>query len=421
MANLIKRFFWVSSGATISLLKQCETEHNKYVGIGATVMMTGILAGISAGYALYTVFWSVKWAFGFGLLWGLMIFNLDRFIILSIKKKEIDPAWKWQRRLKEKIIEVLAVLPRVALAVLLALVITKPLELKLFEKEVEIEMEAMKREGEERLQASLNSPSNQTQSAQLAVQIQNLNNEIVALRQQIKDKQEQWSKAEKEANCECYGNCGSGIPGVGINCKRERDEAELLKIDYIKINKEDSEVNKQIGSKLKQIEELETVRTKLANNARQTREEARGLATRLAAFDRLIERDKVYAGANLVIVLIFILLETAPILMKIFSSYGCYDKLFETAELRKSVGQMKEQIALVDEAIRSQESNEKSRKAMFAMQDDMLEEIRSEMENSREASEMVRAEWNLAKREFVRQAIATLLKHDDQSKNGSAR
>jgi hypothetical protein len=422
--NLIKKFFWICSGATVRLLEQCETEHNKYIGIGATVLMTGILAGISAGYALYTVFWSLKWSVIFGVLWGLMIFNLDRFIILSIKKKEIDPSLSWGQKAKEKGIEILALLPRLGLAVLLAFVITKPLELKLFEKEVEIEMEAMKREDEEKLQASLGSstqaqqPAQPQQNARTALQIEALKNEVEALRQKIEEKRKQWDAAQKEANCECLGTCGSGHYGIGPNCKREREEADILQADYVAANSKDSEINKQINANLRQIDELEAVRERLADNARQKSDGARGLATRLSAFDRLTSRDKVYGGVNLAIMLIFILLETAPILAKLFSAYGPYDKLVETTELKMSVAQMKEQITMVDDVISTQETSNKHRKAMQAMHDSMLEEVTSETEISRESSAQVQAEWTQAKRELVRQAISTLRRHDGKS-NGN--
>jgi uncharacterized protein DUF4407 len=420
MTNWIKKFFWVCSGATVSLLEECKTEHNKYVGIGATVLMTGILAGLSAGYALYTVFLSLKWSAVFGALWGLMIFNLDSFIILSIKKKEVDPSWNSAKKVKEKGLEILAVLPRLGLAVLLAFIITKPLELKLFEKEVGIEIEAIKREEEDKLQASSN-PSDQTQqTTQTASKIKSLKEEVETLRQKIEDKKKQWNTAEQEANCECYGTCGTHRPGVGVNCERERGEAEILKNQYIEISNKDSEINKQISSKLKQVDDLEAVQAKLAGDARQKREGEMGLATRLVAFDRLTSRDSVYGSANLVLMLIFILLETAPILTKLFSAYGPYDKLLETAELKVSIGQMKQQIELVDEVIRTQESSDKHRKAMLDMQDSMLEEIKAEAKNARQSSAQVQAEWNQAKRELVRDAISTLRKHDGKSNdNGS--
>jgi hypothetical protein len=46
-------------------------------------------ATLSASYAMYTVFENEFTAVGFGILWGLMIFNLDRYIVSSIKKQEL--------------------------------------------------------------------------------------------------------------------------------------------------------------------------------------------------------------------------------------------------------------------------------------------------------------------------------------------
>ena len=80
-------FFWFCSGAETEILKKCPTEASKYTGIGATIFFTGVFAFLSASYALYTVFDSVWAAIGFGIIWGLMIFNLDRFIVSSMRKE----------------------------------------------------------------------------------------------------------------------------------------------------------------------------------------------------------------------------------------------------------------------------------------------------------------------------------------------
>ncbi len=90
--NKLRHFLWLCSGAHFSLLKRAPTDTEKYAGIGATIFFTGLLAAISAGYALYTVFDQVWIAALFGLVWGLMIFNLDRYIVSSMKKSD----QKWQ-------------------------------------------------------------------------------------------------------------------------------------------------------------------------------------------------------------------------------------------------------------------------------------------------------------------------------------
>src|SRR6187549_34343 len=120
----ITNFFLICSGVDSSLLKKCPSETSKYAGMGATIFFTGVFAALAAGYALYTVFDNVAIASVFGLLWGLMIFNLDRYIVSSMRKEG-----NFNR-------ELLTASPRIVLAIIISIVIAKPLELKIFEKEI---------------------------------------------------------------------------------------------------------------------------------------------------------------------------------------------------------------------------------------------------------------------------------------------
>src|SRR5690606_368130 len=127
----LNRFFWWCSGAHQDLLIKCPTESSKYVGIGATVFFTGVFAMLAASYAMYTVFDNLWPAMGVGLVWGLMIFNLDRYIVSSMRKEGNTGK------------ELLMALPRIILAVLISLVIAKPLEMKIFDKEIRGELTIM--------------------------------------------------------------------------------------------------------------------------------------------------------------------------------------------------------------------------------------------------------------------------------------
>jgi len=118
-------FFITCSGADSNILETCSKgEQNKYAGIGATVFFTAIMAFIASSYALYTVFDNMYTAIFFGLIWGLLIFNLDRFIVSTIKKMSSFKS------------ELLQASPRILLAIIIAIVISKPLEMKIFEKEI---------------------------------------------------------------------------------------------------------------------------------------------------------------------------------------------------------------------------------------------------------------------------------------------
>src|SRR5690606_9485386 len=124
----LTHFFWWCSGVHQHTLGKYPAEGNKYVGIGATIFFTGLFAALSGGYALYFVFsgdgGAVGYAVLFGLLWGLAIFNMDRYIVSSINKNA--PGFR----------QFLQATPRILLAVLIGIVIARPLEIKVFDKEI---------------------------------------------------------------------------------------------------------------------------------------------------------------------------------------------------------------------------------------------------------------------------------------------
>ena len=83
----VKRFFFACAGAYLRILEATPSEHAKYVGIGATIFLTGCMAVISGTFALYTLVPNLLVAIPGGLLWGALIFNLDRYIVSSIRKE----------------------------------------------------------------------------------------------------------------------------------------------------------------------------------------------------------------------------------------------------------------------------------------------------------------------------------------------
>ena len=96
----IVRQLWKAAGADERILMMCTySDHVKYACLGGIVVATGMMAALAGGYAFYTVFQpkgsAMEESFDtttlilsgvFGFLWGLMIFNLDRFIVASTGK-----------------------------------------------------------------------------------------------------------------------------------------------------------------------------------------------------------------------------------------------------------------------------------------------------------------------------------------------
>lgn len=131
-SSLLNEFFWCCAGVNREILRQCPTEYAKYAGMGGTIFFTACMAALSGGYAISTVFDSTIIAILFGLFWGMLIFNLDRLIVNTMYSDgKVTISWK----------ELASGLPRIVMAIFLGIVISTPLELKIFEDAIDIKIE----------------------------------------------------------------------------------------------------------------------------------------------------------------------------------------------------------------------------------------------------------------------------------------
>ena len=143
--GLLNEFLWTCAGVNKRILRQCRTDYAKYAGIGGTILFTALMAMLSGGYAIYTVFDSGFIAFLFGVFWGLLIFNLDRFIVNTMYSDgEVTISWR----------EFTSGLPRIIIAIFLGVVISTPLELKIFEDEINVTIQEQIKDRIKEYQAS---------------------------------------------------------------------------------------------------------------------------------------------------------------------------------------------------------------------------------------------------------------------------
>ncbi|MBC6996665.1 DUF4407 domain-containing protein [Neolewinella lacunae] len=291
-------FLWSCSGANQEVLAACpRSEHVKFAGIGATVFFTGLLAALSGGYAFYTVFNSTPLAVVFGLLWGGIIFNLDRFVVATIKK---DGAFSRQ---------LLLAIPRLLLAIALAVVIAKPLELRIFQGEIEEILAQQKME------------KGAAAGAEFRMRSEELDARRSALQATTEARREQRERDYQDYKCECDGTCGTGQRGRGSECARKEEKYRQSNVEYQQTKAVNDAEIAAIGQ---QINELDAA----ASTARQTAEAqaATGLLARLSASKSLPQ------GPGNFIVLLFLLIEVAPILTKLLSPRGPYDELLARIE-----------------------------------------------------------------------------------------
>ena len=129
-AGPIRRALWFCAGADPQLMARCpHSERVKEEGIGGVILATAFLAFASGSYALNFVFGSPWLAIFAGFVWGLVIFNLDRFIITSTGHGDgtNDIGGK----------ELLYASPRIVMAIIIGVCLSAPLEIRIFQTEIE--------------------------------------------------------------------------------------------------------------------------------------------------------------------------------------------------------------------------------------------------------------------------------------------
>jgi hypothetical protein len=143
---------WLGGGDR-EILAQVPQERARFVQMAGVLLTTAGLAVVSMTFALHN---GVKAPLApsviLGLLWGVVILNLDRFLVLSMGST------RDRRRL------VLITLPRLALAVLLALVVSTPLVLRIFQSDINQQLFIMQQQ-ESRREAALEAGSGEQQQA----------------------------------------------------------------------------------------------------------------------------------------------------------------------------------------------------------------------------------------------------------------
>jgi hypothetical protein len=339
--SFAKRFFWFCSGADLTTLqqKECLTDHNKYAAIGSTVFLTSILAVISASYTLHLIWADYLKAIGFGIVWGVVILNLDRLVVLSIKNGREGIA----KRL-------FTASPRLFLSIILSLVITMPLELKIFDKEITDQIaDTMEKANAE----------DQGAISKRFSEISILEERNKALTKDMDEIQNQKSIALRDA----------------ASIERTEDARRLRRRYISKINREhynltitklnarSDEYDKEIKDNNKRIADLKQKQDEQTEEKKTIKQQSVGLLMRIEALHDLAQRRSVMGWSILLIGLLFVILESAPVLVKLISEPGAYEAVIYRMEQdtvlpqAKAIEDLKEKLdkrAVKDEEITDQ-------------------------------------------------------------------
>lgn len=317
------RLFWKAAGADQYILERSTYgDQVKYVCLGGIIIATGVMAAIAGGYAFYTIFApkgnaiddfkTVEGIVGnydptdiptalmsmvFGIIWGLIIFNIDRFIVTSTGKGDGTEA------ITRK--ELVGAIPRIIMGLIIALTISKPVEIRMFKTEIDVALHEKQIQQQQSYKANIDKVFNSEikkkedlirqrldRIAQLEVVSDTLKGKIIY----------------ETTNGDCKSKCEEFKKQLASN------EEEITSIkgnpEYIKVKKG--------------LDELEIQRNKKLDEAGKVS----------AGLDGLLERIKLaheQAGwiISLFVTLLFVTIELTPIFFKMMLIKSPYDYMEE--------------------------------------------------------------------------------------------
>jgi hypothetical protein len=411
---------WLS-GADQDVLRYCERERGKLMAMGGTVATTTVLATIAATFTIHQFLHApLVVALLLGVGWGLAIMNLDRWLLMSIRRQ--DTPWK----------TVLMALPRLVLALLIGMVIAEPLVLRVFEPEVTAQAlrdkQQARSEGRQAIKeqyaaiATLKAEQQEVQKEVTGVNDGAAVVESPAYRQAnatLRRLEAKAGKARHAAACELDGRCGSDKSGAGPAYQEKDAIAQGLEaeVDAAKAHLEGLQARllAQEGKEAKHVHqlgrtELERVRSQLRELREQREEDVKqlrrafaapiGLLDRVEALGHLSEDHPSMLLIRLLLFFFILAVDTMPALAKLLMSLG-KPSLYEQAQLAleaSDVDAVERQAAayakanevqaqiLVDEASARQA-------AVREVQDELLAQA---VDGMREAGERFVAGWREA-------------------------
>ncbi len=364
-------FLWWCSGAHQQLLKDHPSEHTKYAGLGGVILATFVLASLSAGYAVHSVFGNWAWTIGFAIIWGLIIFNFDRFLVSTMRKYGVSKSKQFWMAV-----------PRIILAVLIGVTIARPLELKIFEKEIDTKVIENLHKKVQRNDSLL-----QLQNQALVQSALTERNRLSGRKFSIEDTLHRLQQAYLQ---EADGTGGSGQIG-------------MEDLTRLKMNAYTSSLQ-QFQPELRLLaDDIATQDSILADSKSSLEEKRKQYAATLKKNIGFLERNKALSDlsdeelsvfwTSLLISLLIILIEIGPILSKLIMPVGPYDISLAKEELMSMA-------ASENDMRKDKELTSEKKKLFYQKQKEVSDQLADQMSSlqkkhiDQELDKWERGEWS---------------------------
>ena len=323
------KFLWWCAGADKHfLLKSPMQDRVKYAGIGGIVFCTGLLAAFSGGFAFYTIFgpknnaindttsWaSVIGSILFGIIWGLIILNLDRFIVSSTGKGDGTD--------KVTLKEFLQAFPRIVIALILGVAISAPLEIKILESEIDSELSAYQKGYAEKLNTQTDILFKQ-KVAKLEKDKTEYEKKLKVYEAELKTYDDEIDGLVARQQAEMQDKRAYGFGPVAKKMQMDIETKRLEKEKFIKLK------TAEVGSWRKQLDFADNQINKNSDDLRQAYKDNE---KRSHGYDGLLKRiqisHEIGGWIPWIILGVFLCIEMGPIFFKMMLNKGPYDYMVE--------------------------------------------------------------------------------------------
>src|ERR1700761_528935 len=364
-------------GADQAVLAKVPSGRARFTQMGGVLLTTAGIAVLSMTFALHDTV-NVPWALAafLGLLWGVVILNLDRLLVLSMS------ATRKGRRM------LLMALPRFLMAFVLAVVISTPLVLRIFASDIHAQMFIMQQQTSAQ-QKNLEAGSNEqheadvlqaeiaqdesTLAGHLPVNVTNpalqaAQKQVTTLQQQVNTGQQKANQAYEAYQCELNG-AGSGCAGASSKAGRgpryetdlreyQQDEADLqsaqsqLQTANSQLKTAQGQVSQSQKSTLqtdqaqaraalpglrRQLSQLNAYLRSDAARGTRANDADTGLLAQIQALFAASGRNAALALTHLFVFLLFFLIEVLPVTVKLLLSLD-KDSAYDVVARKKENG-----------------------------------------------------------------------------------
>ena len=295
----------------MDILEKCpRSEHIKHAGFGALVLVPATLGLYSMTYAISTFVQSPYLYISAGIVWALIVFIFDRFIVSSFRKKDSIA----------RDIRSVTFISRIVFSTFVGIAVAHPLVLLYFHKSIEVNMD-------ERAHSQMDSIE-QVYTAQIKnyqLDIDTLSRNLVGISDTIHNQ-------ENILHDEIIGvvrgdQKTSGIPGQGPTFKY--DTAYLHRL-YSQLEATKAmNIRKRADDSLN-MKRLDSIRSAKINRLTFSRD----YLERESALRRLSASNPIIRFTTWFLILFFILVDILPVTWKGLTNRGPYDEYLGEVELR---------------------------------------------------------------------------------------